>query len=39
MLVSAVVDPRVLLGGVRAVVVDEIHAFAGDDRVCICSRY
>jgi ATP-dependent helicase Lhr and Lhr-like helicase len=32
MLVSAVMDPRVLLGSVRAVVVDEIHAFAGDDR-------
>jgi ATP-dependent Lhr-like helicase len=32
MLVSTMVDPRVLLGNVRAVVVDEIHAFAGDDR-------
>jgi ATP-dependent helicase Lhr and Lhr-like helicase len=32
MLVSAVVDPRVLLANIRAVVVDEIHAFAGDDR-------
>lgn len=32
MLVSATVDPRVLLGEVRAVVVDEVHAFAGDDR-------
>lgn len=26
------VDPRVLFSGLRAVVVDEIHAFAGDDR-------
>ena len=32
MLVSAVTDPRSLLSDVRAVVVDEIHAFAGDDR-------
>ncbi len=32
MLVSSTLDPRVLLGGVRAVIVDEIHAFAGDDR-------
>lgn len=32
MLVSATGDPRVLLGDVRAVVIDEIHAFAGDDR-------
>lgn len=32
MLVSATLDPRVLLGDVRAVVVDEVHAFAGDDR-------
>jgi ATP-dependent Lhr-like helicase len=32
MLVSAVIDPKVLLANVRAVVVDEIHAFAGDDR-------
>ncbi len=31
-LVSAVTDPRSLLSDVRAVVVDEIHAFAGDDR-------
>ncbi|MFT4164433.1 MAG: DEAD/DEAH box helicase [Microlunatus sp.] len=31
-LVSAVTDPRTVLGDVRAVVVDEIHAFAGDDR-------
>lgn len=32
MLVSATLDPYVLLGDVRAVVVDEVHAFAGDDR-------
>lgn len=32
MLVSTKVDPRVLFSGLRAVVVDEIHAFAGDDR-------
>jgi ATP-dependent Lhr-like helicase len=32
MLVSTKVDPRVLFPGLRAVVVDEIHAFAGDDR-------
>ena len=32
MLVSATLDPRVLLSDVRAVVVDEVHAFAGDDR-------
>lgn len=32
MLVSTKVDPRVLFDGVQAVVVDEIHAFAGDDR-------
>lgn len=32
MLVSATIDPHVLLGDVRAVVVDEVHAFAGDDR-------
>ncbi|WP_300007710.1 DEAD/DEAH box helicase [Pseudonocardia sp.] len=32
MLVSAGVDAAALLGGVRAVVVDEVHAFAGDDR-------
>ena len=31
-LVSATIDPRTLLGDVRAVVVDEVHAFAGDDR-------
>src|SRR6478609_9711708 len=32
MLVSARFDPHTVLGSVRAVVVDEIHAFAGDDR-------
>lgn len=32
MLVSANVDHRALFAGVRAVVVDEVHAFAGDDR-------
>ena len=32
MLVSATVDPRVVFADVRAVVVDEVHAFAGDDR-------
>ncbi|NMR20260.1 DEAD/DEAH box helicase [Cellulomonas fimi] len=32
MLVSRRVDHRALLGGVRAVVIDELHAFAGDDR-------
>lgn len=32
MLVSATLDPRVLLSDVRTVVVDEVHAFAGDDR-------
>lgn len=32
MLVSTKVDPRVLFSGLCAVVVDEIHAFAGDDR-------
>lgn len=32
MLVSARVDHRALFAGVRAVVVDELHAFAGDDR-------
>lgn len=31
-LVSATVDPRVVLADVRAVIVDEVHAFAGDDR-------
>jgi ATP-dependent helicase Lhr and Lhr-like helicase len=32
MFLSRQVDAVMLLGGVRAVVVDEIHAFAGDDR-------
>jgi len=32
MLVSTKVDPRMLFAGLQAVVVDEIHAFAGDDR-------
>ncbi len=32
MLVSPNVDSQNLLGNVRAVIVDEIHAFAGDDR-------
>lgn len=32
MLMSPAVDVARLLGGVQAVVVDEIHAFAGDDR-------
>ncbi|MFJ8916061.1 DEAD/DEAH box helicase [Amycolatopsis sp. NPDC102389] len=32
MLVSANVDHRQFLDGVRAIVVDEVHAFAGDDR-------
>lgn len=32
MLVSTKVDPRLLFAGLQAVVVDEIHAFAGDDR-------
>jgi len=32
MLVSATVDLKGLLGQVKAVVVDELHAFAGDDR-------
>jgi ATP-dependent Lhr-like helicase len=31
-MISARVDHRVLLGSVRSVVVDELHAFAGDDR-------
>jgi ATP-dependent helicase Lhr and Lhr-like helicase len=31
-LVSARIDHRSLLSGLRAVVVDELHAFAGDDR-------
>ena len=32
MLVSATMDPHLLLADVRAIVVDEVHAFAGDDR-------
>ncbi|MER5927692.1 DEAD/DEAH box helicase [Streptomyces mirabilis] len=31
-LISAKTDHALLLGGVRAVVVDEVHSFAGDDR-------
>ncbi|WP_034239494.1 DEAD/DEAH box helicase [Saccharomonospora iraqiensis] len=42
MLVSTKVDPRVLFDGLRAVVVDEVHAFAGDDRgwhlLALCER-
>lgn len=32
MLVSTELEHRVFFGGVRAIVVDEVHAFAGDDR-------
>ncbi|MFJ4030039.1 DEAD/DEAH box helicase [Paenarthrobacter sp. NPDC089989] len=32
MLVSTLTDPRQLFADVRAIVVDEVHAFAGDDR-------
>jgi ATP-dependent Lhr-like helicase len=32
MLVSVNVDHRLFFGGLRTVVVDEVHAFAGDDR-------
>ncbi|MBB1502064.1 DEAD/DEAH box helicase [Propioniciclava sp. MC1683] len=32
MLVSSTIDPHAVLADVRAVVVDEVHAFAGDDR-------
>ncbi|GAA1254461.1 DEAD/DEAH box helicase [Streptomyces javensis] len=32
MLVSANVDHRAFLSGLRTIVVDEVHAFAGDDR-------
>ncbi|MGO1686441.1 MAG: DEAD/DEAH box helicase [Brachybacterium sp.] len=32
MLVSTLTSPQVLFANVRAVVVDEVHAFAGDDR-------
>lgn len=42
MLVSSTTDERALFAHVRAVVVDEIHAFAGDDRgwhlLCLLSR-
>lgn len=42
MLVSATTDEKALFTGVRAVVIDEIHAFAGDDRgwhlLCVLSR-
>jgi ATP-dependent Lhr-like helicase len=31
-MISTKVDHRSLLGGVRALIVDELHAFAGDDR-------
>jgi ATP-dependent Lhr-like helicase len=32
MLVSSKVDPREAFADLRAVVIDEVHAFAGDDR-------
>lgn len=32
MLVSPTIDARRLFGGLRVVIIDEIHAFAGDDR-------
>nr|WP_308196734.1 DEAD/DEAH box helicase [Saccharopolyspora erythraea] len=32
MLVSTKVDHRTLFGGLRAIAVDEVHSFAGDDR-------
>ncbi len=32
LLISTKVDAQIALAGVRAVVVDEVHAFAGDDR-------
>ncbi|MGW0058600.1 DEAD/DEAH box helicase [Streptosporangium sandarakinum] len=42
MLVSTKVDHTVFLAGVRAVVVDEVHSFAGDDRgwhlLCVLER-
>jgi len=31
-LVSTLIDPRQFFGGVRIVIVDEVHAFAGDER-------
>ena len=39
MLIRVKVDHGRLFSEVRAVVVDEVHAFAGDDRVGICSRF
>lgn len=42
MMVSSTTDEKALFAGLRAVVVDEIHAFAGDDRgwhlSCVLSR-
>jgi len=42
MLISARVDHRALFHDVRAVVIDEVHAFAGDDRgwhlLCVLER-
>lgn len=42
MLISASVDHRRLLSGVRSVVIDEVHAFAKDDRgwhlLCVLER-
>jgi ATP-dependent helicase Lhr and Lhr-like helicase len=42
MLVSTKVDHRTWFAGLRAVVVDEVHAFAGDDRgwhlLCVLER-
>ncbi|MFI6450030.1 DEAD/DEAH box helicase [Streptosporangium amethystogenes] len=42
MLVSTKVDHSVIFAGLRAVVVDEVHAFAGDDRgwhlLCVLER-
>lgn len=32
MLISTLLDPRAIFAAVRAVVIDEVHAFAGDDR-------
>ena len=37
MLVSNNVDHRQLFADLRAVIVDEIHAFAGDDRVIVAT--
>lgn len=36
-LISTKVDHGSLFGGVRALVIDELHAFAGDDRGGICA--